>query len=113
MVKEANFDENGLMSFEAFKTFMRNDDGIQPDKEGSMVMRSPSLRRRPSMATPLSLRRKSFVSNVSGKLPVQVKDLSKQIGMPSPHFSRLQGKKKVKENASVPEGSEPKPQLWG
>ena len=79
MVKEANFDENGLMSFEAFKTFMRNDDGIQPDKEGSMVMRSPSLRRRPSMATPLSLRRKSFVSNVSGKLPVQVKDLSKQI----------------------------------
>jgi hypothetical protein len=109
MVAEADFNQEGRISFEAFKVFMRVEP-TEPERKGSMILRSPSLRRRPSMSTPQMSRRKSVVTNVAGKLPVQLKDMSKQIGAPSPHFSRLQDKKKVKFGGMSP--TSPEPRLW-
>ncbi len=109
MVAEADLSQDGRISFEGFKAFMRVENN-EPERKGSMVMRSPSLRRRPSMSTPQMSRRKSVVSNAAGKLPVQLKDMSKQIGAPSPHFSRLRDKKKVKKEGLSPTTAEPR--LW-
>ena len=103
MIAEADFNQEGKISFEAFKVFMRTDSqGGSPQRKSSNIQRTSSLRRRPSMSSPLSRRK-------SGLLPVQLRDTSRQIGAPSPHFSRLQDKKKVKKGLS----DAPEPQLWG
>lgn len=102
MIAEADFNQEGKISFEAFKIFMRSEGaGDSPQRKASNIQRTSSLRRRPSMSSPVSRRK-------SGLLPVQLRDTSRQIGAPSPHFSRLQDKKKVKKGLS----DAPEPRLW-
>ncbi len=113
MIKEADFDHKGQISFDEFKRMMRDEcvtdmspklsPGRSPRSAGSNEMRVFSLRKRPSQFYNTN-------DTTQRPLPIQIHDWTVQTGQPSPFFGA--NRKRVAEGETKMENPAPDV-LWG